>query len=231
MSELTGKTTARADDTTRDPGRRYRVTVERVAAAIGAASLVVALLAWLFPNGDGTPSATPSTSVSLDGSRPTGGASAGTPTGTDHPEQGAFHYLADLQPQAGGGNLTGLPRDLRDTPGLDRVVMIECPSNQSNDKMREVTYQLLGRYDSFATTVRPHFTSRPDALMHVEAFVGERARDGSLVWTLGGGQYEATADEPAPLTAVVEGAAEMTIRVRCELPDGVAILVDAALYE
>ncbi|MFY1632562.1 hypothetical protein ACN27F_04610 [Solwaraspora sp. WMMB335] len=157
--------------------------------------------------------------------------SAPSTPGPDPAAAPSAAYLAAISPQAGGSNLTDLPRELRDTSEFDQAVKIECPSNQSNDKMRDVIYELRGRYDSFEATVRPFFANQSDAVMYVDVFAAERARDGSLIWTKRGGQYTATAAQPAPLTAVVDGAEQMKIQVRCELPDGMAILVDAALRE
>ncbi|MDG4766516.1 hypothetical protein O7632_20795 [Solwaraspora sp. WMMD406] len=190
--------------------------------------MIVAVFAWRFPV---VQQATPAPTGSIDPSVTVpAGASPGAPQ-DGSPATTGVEYLSALPAHAGTTNLTELPRELRKTAGFERAIVIKCPSNQSNDKISEVTYQLFGRFDTFQATVRPYFESQPDARMHVEVLVGERTRDGGLAWAVGGGQYEANAEEPKPVSAVVEGMQELEIQVQCQLPDGVAILVDAALYE
>jgi hypothetical protein len=210
------------------PRRPLRKMSERLALpglAVATVGVIVAVFAWLFPISKPEPPPP---------SEPPGSAPTATLPNTVQggPSTAArIEYLSALQAYAGSTNLTELPRALRETPGFERAIVIECPSNQSNDKVSEVTYQLFGQFDTFQATVRPHFTSQPDAQMHVEVLIGERARDGGLIWTVGGGQYQATVEQPGALSAVVEGMQELKIQVRCQLPDGVAILVDAALSE
>ncbi|WP_123601151.1 hypothetical protein [Micromonospora sp. Llam0] len=204
---------------------------ERLALAGLAATalgVIVAVFAWLFPVGQ---QAIPAPTASTDASATTSAATSPDATQGGSPATTRVEYLSALPAHAGAGNLTDLPRELREIDGFEHAIMIKCPSNQSNDKVSKVSYQLFGRFDTFQATVRPHFDSQPDARMHVEVLVGERTRDGGLAWDVGGGQYQATAEQPGSLDAVVEGIQELEIQVQCQLPDGVAILVDAALYE
>ncbi|WJK39308.1 hypothetical protein O7608_22985 [Solwaraspora sp. WMMA2056] len=196
-----------------------------VGLVVTTLGVIVAVLDWRFPVGGQVPPASTTPSATVPAVTSPDAPAGGSPAAT------RIEYLSALPAHAGTANLTELPRELRETAEFQRAIVIKCPSNQSNDKVSEVAYQLFGRFDTFQATVRPHFDSQPDARMHVEVLVGERARDGRLVWDVGGGQYEATAVQPGSLNAVVEGMQELKIQVRCELPDGVAILVDAALYE
>ncbi|MFV2020088.1 hypothetical protein [Micromonospora sp. LOL_023] len=208
-----------------------RKVSERLALAglaVTALGVIVAVFAWRYPVGQ---QATPTPTTSSDPSVTVPAVTSHDVPQGDSPATTRVEYLSALPAHAGTTNLTELPRELQETTGFDRTIVIKCPSNQSIDKVSKVTYQLLGRFDTFQASVRPHFESQPDARMHVEVLVGERTRDGGLAWAVGGGQYEATAEEPKPLSAVVDGMQELEIQVRCQLPDGVAILVDAALYE
>ncbi|MFV2123905.1 hypothetical protein ACFHWS_05070 [Micromonospora sp. LOL_013] len=213
------------------PHRPVRKISERLALAglvVAILGVIVAVFDWRFPVGQQetpAPTASPGAPVTVPA------ATSPDATQGDSPGTTRVEYLSALQAHAGTTNLVELPRELRESAGFERAIVIKCPSNQSNDKITKVTYQLLGRFDTFQATVRPHFDSQPEAQMHVEVLVGERARDGGLVWDVGGRQYQATAEQPGPISAVVEGMQELEIQVQCQLPDGVAILVDAALHE
>lgn len=220
-----GQSAGEGRDRPRRPVRKISERLAVVGLAVTTLGVIVAVLDWRFPVGEHPPPASTTPSVTVPAVTSPDAPAGGSPAAT------RVEYLSALPAHAGTTNLTELPRELRETAGFERAIVIKCPSNQSNDKISKVSYQLLGRFDNFQATVRPHFDSQPDARMHVEVLVGERARDGRLVWDVGGGQYEATAEEPKPLSAVVEGKQELEIQVQCQLPDGVAILVDAALYE
>lgn len=133
-------------------------------------------------------------------------------------------YLEALKAQEGGGHLTSLPRALQDQPGYDHPVVVSCPTNQSDDKVREVTYPLRRRYLSFTATVRTHSEPADDGPVEVTAVVGTRQRDGTLS-TVEEGKTRATASDPRDLVASVDGADELTLQVRCEIPDSVVVLV------
>lgn len=138
-------------------------------------------------------------------------------------------YLADLSPRSGGDNLAALPRALKGTAGYDHPVVVRCPTNQSDDKVRTVSYLLRGRYLDFSATVRPYYTGEPDSRTHVTAVSGVKERDDTLTRRTAGTQFTATMAAPAPIVAAVDGAEELTIHVECESPEGFVVLVDAAL--
>jgi hypothetical protein len=138
-------------------------------------------------------------------------------------------YLADLSPQSGGANLAAMPRVLKEKAGYERPIVVQCPTNQSDDKVRTVTYLLRGRYLDFTAAVRPYYTAERDAHTYVTAVSGVKERDGTLTLQTAGVQFGATMDAPAPLTATVDGAEELTIKVQCESPQGVVVLTDASL--
>jgi hypothetical protein len=197
---------------------------EKIGSLVGGLGVIVAVAAWLFPfppaNGD--PTATepvPSTTRSGSTDR-TPSPAAGAP---------AVAYLHELAPQSGGASLVALPRQVRGLPGYERALAIGCPTNQSEDKERSVTFLLRGRYLQLTATVRPYFRTDPEAASHVQAVAGVRERDDTLTREVRGAQYEALTTRPGTLTADIEGADELTIHVRCGHPDGVVILTDARI--
>lgn len=215
--------------------RRRMTRAERWGLIAAAVGVVVALLAWLFPDinsGDPpTPTragATTAAAPATTGTTTTGTTTTGTTTtGTTNP--GDLTYLDTLAAQKGNSNLVGLPRALSGRPDYPHPVVITCATNQNDDQVREVTYPLRGRYLGFSATVRPYFADRPDTRTNVYAIAGYLERDGTVTRQEKGRQLTATMNAPAPLTASVDGAEELTIQVRCEEPDGVVVLVAPGL--
>lgn len=210
--------------------RRQLTLAERITIGIGASSLIVAVLGLLLTQLRGTGPEKTAGTVEPDGPRQSTVAPSATRTTPPAPSSPAPPtFLDTLGPQIGQANLVELPRTLRGQPGYDHPVAIRCPSNQNDDQVTTVNYLLRGRHLDFSTDVRPYFTTQPDAQAQVFALIGVRQRDGSLTQTQQGYQYEATMTRPAPLTANVEGAEELILRVRCEHPEGMIILVNAQL--
>jgi hypothetical protein len=199
-----------------------------LAAVTLSVSSAIALGAWLWPmppqspefvTASPGPAAAPSTE-SVD-TVPT--------TAPAAPRHQNATYLAELSPQSGGANLAELPRALNGKAGYGHLIVVRCPTNQSDDKVRAVTYPLRGRYLDFSATVRPYDTAVPDGHAYVTAVAGFKERDGTLTRQTAGTQFGATAAGAAPLSATVERAEELTIQVRCESPQGVVVLSDAKL--
>jgi hypothetical protein len=136
-------------------------------------------------------------------------------------------YLADLFPHSGGANMTSMPRALTGKDGYDHPIVVRCPTNQSDDKMRSVTYLLRGRYLDFSATVRPYYSAERDARTYVHAVTGVKERDGTVTQQTRGTQFAATMAAPATLAAAVDGAEELTIQVQCESPEGVVVFSGA----
>lgn len=173
-----------------------------------------------------------------DGRRPDPARSTGTPTGPQPTPSGdrsgspapvTGTRLADLVPQSGRPNLVALPRQVAGDPAFAGAVVIRCPSNQSDDRERDVTYSLRGRYLDFTATVRPYFPTDDKSRAGAFAVVGTPELDGSVTTRVGGGREGATVSGPLRLTASVERAVTLTLRVTCDEPDGVVALVDARL--
>lgn len=211
-------------------GARVSLWVGTIAGVATVLALIISLLAWLYPQ--------PPADESPSGSDRAGGLTSAGPgsvdsrppaTPTAEPPAPTLTFLDTLPPQTGGANLGRLPRALAGQPGYDHPVVIQCPSNQSGDKVRVVTYPLRGRYLDFSATVRPYFTAQPDAVSQVFVLAGIRQVDDRVVTVQKGSQLNASMATPAPVTAQVDGAAELTLQVRCESPEGMIILVNAGL--
>lgn len=204
-------------------GRGERI----IALILTALGVLVAVLAWLYPRSPDEPTA--GTEATVAGGSPAKTTTGRSPGKRPLPGPATSTHLDTLAAQAGGANLVALPRELHDQPGYNRPVIVQCPSNENNDKVREVNYLLRGRYLTFSAMVRPFFATEQDAAAHVSVLAAVRERDGTLTWTARGNQFQAAMDRPAPVTADVEGAQEMSLQVRCEHPEGLIILTDAVL--
>src|SRR6266511_3043114 len=181
------------------------------AAVFTIVGVLVALGAWLFPRSSSSPgpaegrAKTGATStVGTPGADQTTGATGAPPSGT---------YLETLTPVAGAANLRQLPRALQGQPAYAHALTIPCASGQTSDKVHEVTYELRG----------PYVDPPGDIRVQVQAF---RELDGDSAVV---GDQTVGTGSTGVLDASVEGAAQLRLRVTCELPAAVAILTDALL--
>lgn len=207
-----------------------------VSAWLTALSAVIAVLAWVLPrtNSDASDKADASQRQSV----PTAGdpvrhSSATTaPTTVGQSPAATVTYLDGIVPQAAGGNIVPLPRNLRDRAGFaSHPLVIHCPTNETGDATSNVTFTLNGRYVRVDATVRPYYPDDADqqSVTHVLADVGIREIDAEMTTQQAGAQQRATPGSPAPLTAVVEHAQELTLKVACDDPRGLVVLTDARL--
>lgn len=111
------------------------------------------------------------------------------------------------------------------------AIAIKCPTNQTSDQTSDVTFPLRGRYYQFDATVRPYYPKGTDqqAVTHVTVLIGIRQKDGTLATTEAGSQKRASVAAPAALTATVDNAEIMTLRIECQNPSGTIVLADARL--
>lgn len=201
---------------------------DKIMIALAAAAVIVTLAAWQFPNWIiGDSDAETNGQASATRSEPATSTAAPATTST---RSGGI-YLDGLTPLSGGASLV----PARDRPtavtsaDYPHALVIGCPTNQSDDKVREVTYELRGRYVDLSATVRPHYGKDPEAVTYVTAFGGFRQKDGTMTRRELGTQYFATMNAPKDLAAEVRGAEELTLQVRCSMPDGVIVLESAQL--
>jgi len=211
------------------PWQRWSGVATALGTVIALVGVLVAVLAWLRPQspaGSRTP-ASP-TWVSPNEVSPIGGTAPPTAT-TPLPADAGPVFLdnGDFSPVAGGDNVVELPRGVT----ASHAIAVTCPTNQSSDQASDVTFPLHGRYYQFDATVRPYYPKGADqqSVTHVTASTGTRQRDGTLTVAEVGSQKRATTAAPATLTAIVDNAETLTVRVECQDPDGTVLLTDARL--
>ena len=190
-----------------------RATIWGSVAAVAA--VVVALLAWLLPmGGQGNPAAQGSTATPVPS--PTVGSSAGpagpTPSASGPPASGSTVNLTDIAPSAGAINLTR-----SSSPG---VLVLPCPTNQSNDRSRIVSYDLLRSYHGLTGSASVAGFSRAEAKAEVEVLVDD-VRVDNKVFAPG---------EQVPLAATLDGADRVSLRITCGQSDGTVTITSAKLY-
>lgn len=216
------------------PGSRKRwdagVRAGVISAVVGFLALVVAVLAWLWPQQPGgTPAVTASGPAAAPGTAARAASSA-TPTGGDP----AVSYLdnGSFPPETGRSDVVEVPRAIRGKDGYaQHPVAIKCPTNQTGDQTSEVTYPLRGRYVQFDAIVHPYYPARADqqSATYVTALIGIRQPDGSLDFTEAGTQKRARPTGPAALTATIDNAERLILRVECGNPAGTVVLTEARL--
>jgi hypothetical protein len=207
--------------------RRPSLTTTLAVAGLVVAvtGVLVALAQWLDPRSpDDGAAGTSTIGAATPGSGgPTmtataSGAATALPTGPP------FDYVDSLERES--GDVAALPRQLKGKPGYERATVIACPSNQSSDKVREVTWLLHGRYLDLDATVAPYFTADPKSATRVVVLAVTRKRDGTLTRRQVGQQPDATGERNGPIAGDVAGAEKLTIQVQCYDPRGWIILKD-----
>ncbi|WP_127503553.1 hypothetical protein [Actinoplanes solisilvae] len=200
-----------------------------ISAIVGVLALVVALLTWLVPRepGDESPANAQVTAVS-QAPEPTP-QSAGQP-----PVNTATVYLTSdqFQPESGADDLMPVPRAIKGKAGYTGHEMaVRCPTNETGDPTSEITYLLQGRYVQFDVTVHPYFPARTDqqAVTFVTALIAVRRNDGGLDTRIAGDQKTSGPNRPAGLSASVEGAEKLILRIECGNPNGTVVLTEARL--
>ena len=124
------------------------------------------------------------------------------------------------------------PRAIRDDETYKpHAIAITCPSNQTGDQVHDVTYAVRGRYVTFDADVHPYYPPGADSrsATYVSVLKGVRQSDGDLRIAEVGTQTQATAAQPKPLTAAVDDAEKITLRVQCADPNGTVVLTNARL--
>ncbi|MEU5950039.1 hypothetical protein ABZ793_31445 [Micromonospora sp. NPDC047465] len=215
-----------------DPVRRRRgwTPGEKIGAAIGLASLLVAVLAWQWPRQGQGPAATPPPTPS----RATTGAAAAPPVATTSaaPTGAAGRtYLDTLTPETGGPYLQPLPRALTGRSDLPHPVVLSCPTNDGEDRSRSVSYPLKRRYLDFSASFRAWYPpgEDPESAVRISAVVTVREPDDTLTRQPRPGRTTTMSRPAQPLSASVEGGDLLTLTVECDFGGGVAVLADAGL--
>lgn len=172
------------------------------------------------------------TPAGVTGAPSPGGATAlttGTSTAAPPTSGPASVHVDSLQVKAGDANKVPLPRALTGQDGLDRAIAIRCPENVAQDKQREVTYELLRRYQDLTLGVRAYSPDDPQARVRVTVYVAVRRPDDSGVDRLKRASAEAQEGKPGTLSADLSGADDLILSVTCEYPGSIVVLTGARI--
>jgi hypothetical protein len=215
-------------------GLRRRWTAVEWATITGTVVAVIALVitiaAWQRPKSPDTPGAGVTAIAATTPPTPTATTTT-TTTATSGPAAAAY-LDSGFPAESGGANLVALPRPIRDDPGYQpHPIAITCPSNQTGDQEHVVTYAIQGRYVQFDADVHPYYPPNADArsATYVTVQMGVRETDGDLRITEAGSQKTATMSSPQPVTATIDNAEKLTVRVQCADPRGTVVLTNARL--
>ena len=177
-----------------------------IATVIGAFFGVIGALAaaavFFWPTRDGRDQANPTSTTSSTGTtrNPTSGPN---PPGAGAPNE---RHLAELPLAQGGGAVRVV--------GTKNLSM-PCGSGQSDDRYRQIEYELPGPYASFTTRATAGGTADVEASVGVEVFV--RARQERSDRTLKVGTIVLQANGSEPLTADITNARAVLLRITCSV--------------
>jgi hypothetical protein len=209
-----------------DPKAPPQGRVQHWAVVIGAAATVlgttIALLAYCAQR-DGT-GADPVADRTITATPP---ATPPGPPPAPPPSRDTGLAVSTLELYGGGSRLKELPRDLAGDSTLSDALVIGCPSNQSDDLVSEVTFETALRYHSFRATVRAYHESGGSRSVRLTVFPDPQdLRPGAVG---GGAATEMTFPfgQTRAMTADIEGAFYLRLRVECDLPDGYVFLIGA----
>jgi hypothetical protein len=136
------------------------------------------------------------------------------PPETHTPQLSQARYLADLPPVTGGSFVSnGGPADRH-------AMVIRCASGQSNDRSREVSWNIPAPYSALRGRVTISGKMDPEHKVQLEWFAnGARIYNNSNL----------TLDSDTEFNSELGGAQDLRVRLTCTSSAGVATLLDAAV--
>jgi hypothetical protein len=220
----------REPDRTSTPGlgRRRLKLVAEIATVLGTVIAALALVLSFWSPFGGGPSNEKPTAAEAAGSTAPVSASA-IPASPAAQPVAAGVYLNTIEPDRGRQNLAALPDKLPSTVDRVQALTIGCPSNQTGDQVREITYALDQRYLSLEATVVASFDPAKYWRVGVVPLVGISQRDGTVQSQERGAVRGVTMTATGQLSVAVKGAQEVTLQITCERPNGVVVLAGARL--
>jgi hypothetical protein len=164
---------------------------------IAIVALVIAYFAWVQPqspnNNDEDPADPP----------PGPAATATTRTDvpvTAAPSTAAGVSLSELTPTVGAGNVRRSGDDL----------VIHCATGQSDDRLRKVEYDLLGRYTGMDAELRVSKARDSDTPLQLKVFADGPEAANKVV----------TKGKTTRLSISLEGRQKVQVQLTCQFPDG-----------
>jgi hypothetical protein len=200
-----------------------------VGAAAGIVGALAALAVFVWPTADGRlghddatrrpggigGSSTPGTTgAAIEGEATV--TPATTVPGPPSDPAGSRRLVA-LTPSTGVGSAESRGDDL----------LMPCPSNQSDDRYRELRYDLLAPYASLTTGVGVSGPGDADATAAAQVFV-QRRQDRSDR-TIEVGRAVVRAGKTVPIRAELSDATSVVIRVTCAVPGQTVTLTNPRL--
>jgi hypothetical protein len=145
-----------------------------------------------------------------DSSNPTSSAATSErPTNAPNPSETRAsneRHLAELPLAQGGGVVKVIG---------SRDLSLPCGSGQSDDRYRQIEYELPAAYRSFTTLARAAGKADPDASVGVQVFV--RAREEKSDRTREAARVVIPANESQPVTADITDARAILLRITCSV--------------
>ncbi len=106
---------------------------------------------------------------------------------------------------------------------------MECPSNDTGDQTRTLTYDLDRRFRTFTATMSGWAEARDPDPIEVRVSTKTRQRDDTFRTLEADAQRSIVNQAGRALSAKVTGADQLLVEVACHRPGGVVILDAAAL--
>lgn len=185
--------------------RSWQSTFAVVGTVAGVVGAVAAVAVFFLPTADGRQPGATTSSVSPAGAdAPAGAGPASTATPSMTPAVPAdVRPLADLPPSTGVGSMR--------VEGGD--VVVPCPGNQSDDRYREVRFDLVAPYRRLESGVGLSGAGDPDATAAVQVFVQRRQDRSDRVVEVG--RSVVHRGDAGRLAVALDDAAALVLRVTC----------------
>ena len=191
-----------------DGGWTVEARVALVGVVVAVIGLVIAIAAWQDPK---MPRTEPSNSQS---SASQSDRNTADPPTTGGPEPSQVRYLAELPPVTGGSFVSnGGPADRH-------AMVIHCASGQSNDRSREVSWNIPGPYSTLVGRVTISGKLDPEHQMQLEWFA-----DGARIYN----NSTLTLATETDFRGELGGAQDLRVRLTCTSSAGIATLLDASV--
>jgi len=201
-----------------------------ISAVLAAATALAAVGGWAWQQTSG-PEAEPAAGQSTATTTAAGPATATTPAtaapaGTAPPAAGTGTPLDGISRI--GGEVTALPEDVS-AADYSRPVAVECPSNNTGDQSRTLTYDLDRKFRTFTATVSAWAKAGDGDAIEVRVFTKIRQPDDTFETREAGATQGAVNKPGQALSAKVSGVDQLLVEVGCHKPGGVVILDRALL--
>jgi hypothetical protein len=198
--------TAEVKESEEESKKKFRWTTASVIATVfgtlfGLVGAVAAAAVFFVPTRDGRDEADRAKSTASADTTQNPSSPPANPSGTIAPTE---RHLAELPLAQGGGSVSVVDR---------RDLSMSCGSGQSDDRYRQIEYELPGPYTSFTTRATAHGKADVEARVGVQVFV--RARQERSDRTLEGGRTVLKTNGSEPITADITNARAILLRITC----------------